>query len=127
MTEDQIQAEFWREVWNRYPEFRHHIWAVPNSAIGECINRKDMMRANLLKSTGLLSGVWDLHIFWKGHFYIIETKVPGGQLTRDRVVNGKKVYGQFEWGERMAEHGAIRHIYHSLQEGIEIIEGIIKK
>ena len=58
-------------------------------------------------------------------FYIVETKVPGGQLTVDRIINGKKVYGQKEWGERMAAHGAIRHIYHSLEEGMEIIKSII--
>lgn len=119
LTEDQIQAHFWKEVWNRYPELRHHVWAVPNGS------NRNPIEASRLKVTGLLPGVWDLHIFWRGKFHIIETKVPGGQLTVDRIVNGRKVYGQKEWGDRMADHGAIRHIYHNLQEGIEIINSIL--
>ncbi len=125
MSEDQIQAEFWREVWNKYPDFRHHMWAVPNAAIGETINKKDFIRASTLKATGLLAGVWDLHVFWKGQFHIIETKVPGGSLTKDRIANGKKTFGQKEWGEKMVTHGAISHIYHNLAEGIAIIEKIL--
>lgn len=118
-TEDQIQAEFWRRAWNEYPHARRHMWAVPNGLKLSPIN------AQLAKSTGLLSGVWDLHLFWRGTLHIIETKRPGQQLTVDRVVNGKKVYGQKEWGELMASHGAIRHIYHTVDEGIEIFRSIV--
>ena len=73
---------------------------------------------------GLLSGVWDLHCFYLGKYHIIETKVGDNQLTRDRVVNGKKVYGQKEWGELMAAHGAIRHIYRTLEEGQKVFISI---
>lgn len=125
MSEDQLQAKFWQHTWNNYPELRHHMWAVPNSAIGEATNTKDMIRITTLKATGLLSGVWDLHCYWKGKFHIIETKVPGGQLTVGRVIKNRKVYGQKEWGERMAEHGATRHIYHTLEEGIAVVEKIL--
>lgn len=119
MSEDQIQAAFFQHVWNNYPQTRHHIWAVPNGS------NRNPIEASKLKATGLLAGVWDLHFFWEGKLHIIETKVPGRQLTTDRIVNGKKTFGQTEWGEKMASHGAIRHIYHSLEEGIAIVESIV--
>ena len=129
MTEDQLQAAFWAKVWNEYPQLRFCMWAVPNSAIGEMVSTKDAIRINTLKATGLLPGVWDLHLFYHGRFHIIETKLPGQQLTVTRIVQKagreRKVYGQKEWGEIMAEHGAIRHIYHSLEEGILIIKSIL--
>lgn len=120
-SEDQIQADFWARAWNEYPHARRHMWAVPNGL------RLSAPAAQLAKATGLLSGVWDLHLFWHGTLHIIETKRPGQALTVDRVVNGKKVYGQKEWGEMMAAHGAIRHIYHSVEEGLAIFESIVGK
>lgn len=119
MSEDQLQAQFWAEVWNRYPQLRHHMWAIPNGA------NRNPIEASRMKAMGLLAGVWDLHLFWHGTLHIIETKLPGNSLTVDRVVNGKRVYGQKEFGERLAEHGAKRHIYHSLDEGLQLIESIL--
>ena len=115
MTEDQLQAALWKWAWNAYPQYRKHMWAVTNSGIAN---------PNRAKAMGLLSGVWDLHVFYRNSYHIIETKVGINQLTTDRVVNGKKVYGQKEWGELMAEHGATRHIYRSLEEGKQVYESI---
>lgn len=115
MTEDQLQAALWKWAWNAYPQYRKHMWAVTNSGIAN---------PNRAKAMGLLSGVWDLHVFYRNRYHIIETKVGSNQLTTDRVVNGKKVYGQKEWGELMAEHGATRHIYRSLEEGKQVYESI---
>jgi len=119
MTEDQLQAEFWKEVWNRYPQLRRLMWAVPN---GE---KRNPVQARLMQATGLLPGVWDLHLFYHGQFHIIETKAGNNQLTVDRIENGKKKYGQLEWGELMAAQGAHRHIYRTLGEGLEIIKIIL--
>ncbi len=121
MSEDQLQSQLWLHCWNNYPHARHHMWAVCNGL------PLPVILANRAKSTGLLSGVWDLHIFWKGTFHIIETKIGNNGLTVDRIVNGKKVYGQKEWGEMMAAHGAVRHIYKTLEEGITLFEGIVGK
>lgn len=118
VTEDQLQAIFWEWAWNTYPQFRRHMWAVCNGL------PLPPILANKAKSTGLLAGVWDLHVFYKGKFHIIETKIGNNQLTIDRVVKGKKVFGQKEWGELMAEHGAIRHIYRTLEEGQAIVLSI---
>ena len=119
MTEDQLQAELWAWAWNSYPEARRCMWAVPNGS------ERNPVEAMRLKATGLLSGVWDLHMLWYGKFYIIETKIGNNQLTIDRVINGRKVYGQKEWGEIIASHGATRYIYRTLDEGKIIFAGIV--
>jgi len=120
-NEDQLQAQLYQWYWNAYPEHRRKMWAVPNGA------ERNPVQAALLKATGLLSGVWDLHAYYQGKFHIIETKFGNGQLTVDRIVNGKKVYGQKEWGEIMAAEGATRHIYRTLPEGQAIIATIFGK
>ncbi len=118
MTEDQLQASFWTWAWQTYPQHRRQMWAVPNGL------RLSGYNANLAKSTGLLSGVWDMHCFHLGKFHIIEAKIGNNQLTTDRIVKGKKVFGQKEWGELMAQHGATRHIYRTLEEGQIIFQQI---
>lgn len=126
MTEDQIQAEFWKYCWNTHKHARRHMWSVPNKAIGLIASTKDQIHMNTLKATGLLEGVWDLHLFWKGILHIFETKTESGQLTVDRIdKKGKKHFGQKEWGELMVSHGAVSHIYRSPEEGIAIFESIV--
>lgn len=125
MTEDQLQSKMWQEVWNRYPQLRRLMWAVPNSAVGRIDNKMDIIRANTFMATGLLPGVWDIHLYFNRQFYIIETKIGNNTLTVDKVVNGKKKYGQKEWGELMAQHGAIRCVYRTLEEGLLFIESIL--
>lgn len=128
VTEDQLQAAFWKECWNNYPHARRCMWAVPNTSVGRIITLKDQIQVNLLKSTGLLEGVWDLHLLWYNTFHIFETKVGNNQLTVDRIDSkGKKHYGQKEWGELMAAHGAVRHIYRSLEDGVVMFEAIVGK
>lgn len=124
LTEDQLQALFWKTVWINYPQTRHLMWAVPNDA------HVNPIEAARLKAIGLLSGVWDLHLFYKGTLHIIETKIGVNGLTTTRLIKSgsgkeRKVFGQKEWGELMATHGAVRHIYRTLDEGLLIIEQII--
>lgn len=109
MSEDQLQAAFFQRVWNEYPKLRRHMWAVPNGG------KRDMRTAITLKASGVLSGVWDLHIFWRGKFYIIETKVGHNGLT-DK---------QEQWGTQMVEHGATAYVYRTIEEGMQIIESIL--
>lgn len=124
-SEDQLQKQFWEWAWNTYPQFRFQMWAVPNGAIGKIETKKEAIQASKMKATGLLEGVWDLHCFNNGKFHIIETKFGNNGLTVTHIdKKGKKHYGQKEWGELMAEHGAIRHIYRSLEEGKQVYESI---
>lgn len=121
MTEDQIQAEFWKRAWNEFPELTHHMWAIPN---GLPLSAPTAARA---KATGLLEGVWDIHIFFRNRFYILETKRPGENLTVDRIDprTHRKHFGQKEWGERMVSHGATAFVYRTVEEGLDIIRNIL--
>lgn len=110
MSEDQLQAEFFQRVWNEYPQLRRCMWAIPNGG------KRDMRTAITLKATGVLSGVWDLHLFYKNRFHIIETKVGRNDLS-DK---------QKEWGATMVANGATAYVYRTIEEGMAIIETIIK-
>jgi len=111
MTEDQLQAQFYQHVWNHYPQLRRCIWSVPNGG------SRHIMEAVKLKATGMLSGVWDLHVFYRGRFYIIETKVGRNSLSA----------AQQQWRDIMLQQGAEAFVYRTLEEGIAIIEYIINK
>lgn len=110
-NENQLQAAFWTWAWNTYPQYRRMMWAVPNGQARTPYER------NVARATGLLSGVWDLHIYPPGGpLCVIECKVGSNQLTVDRVVNGNKVYGQKEWGELMTSNGAHTYLCRTLPE-----------
>lgn len=109
MSEDQLQAQFFQYVWNYYPQLRRCLWAVPNGGY------RNKLEAMKLKATGTLAGVWDLHLFYKKQFYIIETKVGKNKLSK----------AQEEWRDVMVKQGAKQYIYTSLDEGIQIIEEIL--
>ena len=121
-TEARLQQEIIQLAWNKYPETGHHLWAVPN---GLFMNK---ITAKLGADTGLLSGVWDLHFFWRKRFYIFEVKVGTNTLTRDRInKKGKKVYGQFEWGQMMVQHGAQAYIIRSVDEFERALKRILER
>jgi hypothetical protein len=119
-SEARLQQDLWEWAWNTYPQFRRQMWAVPNGL------KLNPVQANIAKATGTLAGVWDLHVFNLGTFHIIETKIGNNQLTVDRIINSKKVFGQKEWGELMAKHGAVRHLYRTLEEGQGIYKDIFR-
>ena len=110
MSEDKLQADFFKWVWNTYPQLRKLIWAVPN---GGYRNKQEAIK---LKATGTIAGVWDLHFFYKNQFYIIETKVGKNGLSPVQV----------EWRDLMIEQGAKAFIYYTLEEGQDIINQILK-
>lgn len=117
-NELQLQSKLWEWAWNNLPNNRKQFWAVPNGL------KLNPVQAAWGKASGLLSGVWDLHAFHLGQFHIIEAKTEYGELTRDRIVKGRPIFGQFEWGELMASHGAHRHLFRTLEEGQAIMKKI---
>jgi hypothetical protein len=119
-SEDAMQAAIWRRLWNDYPFLRRLIWHVPNQGS----STKEGVR---LQAMGVLAGVWDLHMLWKGVFHIWELKTGSNQLTRDRVDRkGKKHFGQLEWGELMATHGAMRHVCRTEQQFFEELDAVLE-
>jgi len=90
LTEAQLQAQLWKIAWNEFPQSRRHIWAIPNGA------KRTMYEQTVSKATGTLAGVWDLHCFYKGQFYVFELKVGRNKLSDE----------QLDWGQKMSIHGA---------------------
>jgi hypothetical protein len=108
-TEDQLQAEFFKHVWNTYPKTRSLFFSVPN---GGTRNPREAMK---LKATGTTAGIPDLIFLWNGKAYGFELKTETGVLSPK----------QKEIHEIWAANGICVHIIRTLAEGIEIIEKII--
>lgn len=89
MTEDQLQAKCFQLTWNHFPEFRRCFWAVPNGG------HRDPITAKKLQATGVIPGVWDIHIFCREKFCIVEFKVGNNVLSQP----------QREFLATMKEHG----------------------
>ena len=125
MTEDQLQAACWMWAWNKYPQTRRMLWAVPNGG------DRDIVTAAKLMATGVLPGVHDLHLLWENQFYTFELKVGSNRLTVDRMVitpsgREKLIYGQKEWGAKMIEQGGRWFEIRELERFKEIFNGIIE-
>ena len=118
-SEDQLQSSAWTLAWNEYTALRRHIWHVPNGG------SRNKIEAAKLKGMGQLAGVWDWHCFYAGRFYIIEFKVGNNQLTLDKVVNGKKHFGQSEWGAIMVGSGATAFICRNIDDVKKVLDYIL--
>ena len=119
ISEDVLQARCYEWAWNNHPRLRRRMWAVPNGGW------RNAIEAQKLKATGTLEGVWDFHIYLAKQLYIIEFKVGSNQLTVDRVVKGKRHYGQKEWGEIMEREGAINFVCRTEDEFKAVIHQIL--
>lgn len=109
ISEDLLQSRIWQKAWNEFPQSRRCMWAVPN---GYKLSAPQAMKA---RATGLLSGVWDLHLFWKGQLYLFELKVGRNNLTDN----------QKEWGETMIQQGATCYVVRTVDEFFDIFTRII--
>lgn len=89
MTEDQLQAKCFQLTWNHFPELRRKFWAVPNGG------HRDPITAKKLQATGVIPGVWDVHFFYRGTFFVVEFKVGNNQLSKP----------QNEWIQALADEG----------------------
>jgi hypothetical protein len=108
-SEDNLQGKVWTRLWTEYPFLRRRVWHVANQ-------RADRKEASRVQAMGVLSGVWDLHMYFKKQYVIFECKTKDGRLSRDRIVKGRKIFGQQEWGEIMSEEGAWCYVFRSEEE-----------
>ena len=109
MTEDQFQASIFLWAWNTFPESRRCLWAVPNGGW-----MKNKIEAMKLKATGVVAGVWDLHLFFKGRFYIFELKVGTNTLQDNQI----------DWGVLMKQHGATLYVISEAKGGLELFKQV---
>lgn len=109
MSEDQIQATFFQTVWNRFPETRFCLFAIPNGST------RDIREAAKLKATGLVAGQPDMTLIWKGKPYGFEFKTSTG------VVSSSQRQVHQAWKSQNVPV----FVFRDPQSAIEAVEAII--
>lgn len=109
MSEDTLQAECYQWFHNQFPKLRGLLYAVPN---GGYRKGREAMK---LKATGVVSGVHDMQLQYRGCHYTFELKVDGNKLSA----------AQIKWWNIMEEHGAVCFEIRSVPLFKEIINTIV--
>lgn len=109
MSENQFQAELFQWAWNSFPAIRRLLWAVPNGQY-----RHHQERA-LFQATGVIAGVYDLHLYYSGKLYCFELKVD----------NNSRSAAQVEWARLMTAQGATCYEISEKNQGREKFKSII--
>lgn len=109
MTELQIQTKAWQEVWTRHPQTRHLFYHVPNGGY------RNKIEAKQLQASGVVPGVPDLELKWKGKSYPMEVKKPTGEPS-DKQIKLHAIW---------AEHGFDVPIFDTWESIVEYVESII--
>ena len=109
MSEDQIQAKCFQLAWNQYPETRYKLFHIPNGGF------RNKREAAKFKAIGVISGVPDLCLIWKGLSHYIELKTPKGSISATQ----KKIHD--EW----SKEGIRVHVVRSIEQFEKILKSII--
>lgn len=109
-SEIQIQAEAWQWLWNTYPATRRCCFHVPNGG------SRNIIEAKQLKASGVVPGIPDILLVWRGRIYGFEFKTPIGTVSTDQT----KVHQA--WKEQGIEVRVIR----TVEEFKYAIEPILK-
>jgi hypothetical protein len=126
-SHDQLQAQAHQWLWNEHSELRYlfHsnfcdikiIEKMLRTLTGRNIdNRQRMIILSQLKSVGLVKGVLDQELLYKGKMYFFDAKVGSDSLSKE----------QLEFKAINEANGAKCYEYYSLDEFKEIIGRILK-
>lgn len=110
MTELQLQSSCFQWAWNTYPELRRLLFAVPNGG------KRNAREAMNLKASGVVAGIPDMPLYWKGQLYGFEFKVGCNDLSPD----------QREVIRKWTEHGAICYVIREKEVFQSLINKIIQ-
>lgn len=110
-NEDQLQAHCFQWAHNILIKYQAPIWAVPNGG------RRSIIEAQKLKATGVISGVHDVHLLFKGTLYTFEFKFGNNIMTSDQ--------GRF--AEKVTAQGGVWYEIRSFEQWQEIINNILAK
>ncbi len=110
MSEDKLQSSIWIKAWNEYPEARRCMWAVPNGGV------RNQLEAIKLKATGVLPGVFDMHLYWQNQLYCFEFKVGYNNLSDHQI----------QWQAAIEKQGAKTFLIRSEEEFFNIFTMIIR-
>jgi hypothetical protein len=110
-SEVQIQSACYQWLWNTYPTTRRCFFHVPNGGT------RNRIEANQLKASGVVAGIPDCVLVWKGSAYGFEFKTATGQLSPAQ----KEVH--YAWKGQGVQVEVIR----SFEQFREVIDGIINR
>jgi len=109
-TEDALQQKCITWFWNTFPHLRGLLFSVPNG--GE----RSARQGKTLNLTGLVSGVSDLILLYRGKVFCIE-------LKKDYKSNQSS--NQIEWQSKVESQGIPYFVVRSLNEFKILINTII--
>lgn len=87
-SEEKLQARCFQWFWNKYPELRRTMFAVPNGGA------RNITEASRMKATGTVAGVSDLVWVYKGRTIFIEMKNEIGTQSDAQREFEKAITGQ---------------------------------
>lgn len=108
-NEDQFQAACFQWAWNALPQIRKLLWHVPNGGA------RNAREASKLKAMGVVPGVHDMHLLWKGVLYTFELKVGLNSQSSEQI----------KWGEMVRANGAKTYEIRDLEQFQQIIKKIV--
>jgi hypothetical protein len=109
MSESKIQSDSFTWHWNTYPHERGQLFMVYN-------NPKNAAHGSILKAMGMLAGVSDL-------CYLTDNAPRGIVFLECKKPGGTQSPGQKEFQSRVQSLGFDYHLFHSLEEFRNIVQG----
>ena len=87
MGHNRLQQQCWVHLWNTYPESRYSCWHTKNEDIPDKSETKKeyIIRRSQDKAIGLLPGVYDLVLYWKGVLHIFDIKVGKDKFSEQQL------------------------------------------
>ena len=89
-SEAHLQSHCYQWAHNTFPDTRGLLFAVPNGGT------RNKIEASQLKATGVVPGVADMLLFWKGNTYAFEFKFGAGKQSPAQKEWQAKVNGHIE-------------------------------
>lgn len=78
-SEARLQQECWMYFWNNYPEMRGLFFRIKNEDHNRIAGARN-------KATGVVSGVADSCLLWRGTAIFIEFKTETGRQSNAQIV-----------------------------------------
>lgn len=131
ISEKKVQAKIWKLIDNKYPQFRDKVWHTANEMYVErreneteqAYQKRYMIILSQLKALGVVAGIPDILIMYKGVLYWIELKIKGGKIldAQKKIQQSWKMdccFGIVIWENH--EDEAIKFCNWILNNGIKI-------
>lgn len=114
-SHDKLQSVCFLWFWNQYPEHRYLMHANINNLTTQLSGTAGAIKMGQLKSIGVVTGVLDLELYYKGVLYVFDIKVGNDSLSRP----------QQEFIAKVTEHGGKGMEIRSLEEFQNFIKSIL--